>query len=162
MFVAHLASMVASSSALVAVAPVANASSTLAAAASQAGGPVFNTAGLLQFGMKLPALIQTMHLPVDHLGGLQAAVEGLGSFFRLIEEGHQMGKEHAGVAFPLTQVLSHGSKMFEYPFTFVAELTIRLLFYLFSYFVVATCDILGCYVLFVSAVCVCVVCARCC
>ena len=129
--------MAASSSTLALVAPVANESS-LAAAAMPNGEVSWSTAEFQAFGMQMHALIQRDHLPVLHLGGLKAAVEGLGSSFRLMDEDHQMGKEQAGVVYPLTQVLSHGIKMYEYPLIFVVELLIRLLFYLFSYF--CCCD----------------------
>ena len=82
------------------------------------------------------SFIQTEQLPVKHLGGMEAAVDGLNTSFRLLDE-HTMTKFQAGLAHPLTKVLSHGIKMYEYPLIFVVELLIRLLF-LFSYF--CCCD----------------------
>ena len=99
---------------------VPNPAPVLAAAATPTGVLRWPTDQLLAFDMRAAAAIQQLHLPTDHLGGFQVFAEGFRTSFRLMGEDHGMGKEDAAVAFPLTQVLSHGLKMFEYRFIFVA------------------------------------------
>ena len=136
-----------SSSALVAPA----ASSTLAAAAS---APIrWQTADMQHYGMTFHAFIQKEHIDVEHLGGLHPAAAGLATSFRIMEEDQQMGHVNAARVFPLTKVISHGTKMYE---RFIVVCSTYLVILLLGF------DVFGCYVLFVSAVCVCVVCVRCC
>ena len=127
--------MAASSSNL---ASVANPSSSLAAVALPNGELRWSIAEFKEFGLHMHSFIQTEQLPVKHLGGMEAVVDGLNTSFRLLDE-HSMTKFQAELAHPLTKVLSHGVDMFGYPFFIcVAGLLIRVLFSLL--FFLCCCD----------------------